>query len=71
MSRRKRIAAAVLAAAALLSVTACSSVDEQGRDAPSTIWPHTVDTLDGRTVLCVFEKWDYGGGTSCDWANAR
>ncbi|NKR32247.1 hypothetical protein GS504_15815 [Rhodococcus hoagii] len=69
--RRKRVAAAVLAAGALVGLTACAGTDAQGNDTPSLVWPHTVALPDGRTVLCVFEKFDYGGGTSCDWVNAR
>lgn len=35
------------------------------------IGTETVDTPDGRHVLCIWKKVGYAGGLSCDWNGAK
>ncbi|MET4614084.1 hypothetical protein ABIC28_005097 [Rhodococcus sp. PvR044] len=87
IGHRSRRSAAVLAiaAAALLTTSACSAVygdpaREEGPkvievrgDAPPIVSAHTVTLPDGAQVLCIWEAnnalQQSGGGVSCDWAN--
>lgn len=70
--KARKHAAAVLAAVAVLA-TGCSDYgrDANGNERPDIIDPHYVELPDHRSVLCVFEKAGYGGGLSCDWAQAK
>ncbi|UVD40927.1 hypothetical protein [Mycobacterium phage Kashi_VT1] len=64
--------AIALAAAGAILLAGCAGTDPAtGNDIPDWIAPHTVDLPDGRKVLCVWEKFDYAGGLSCDWSRAQ
>lgn len=42
-----------------------------GRESGDNLVPAEVELLDGRTVMCVFDRWSQRGGVSCDWESAR
>ena len=62
----KRIAAATLAAAAALTIAACSAqeqVDEYTEEV-------TIELKDGRELPCVY-VYNRAGGMSCNWDEAK
>ncbi|WP_217181610.1 hypothetical protein [Streptomyces sp. AC495_CC817] len=73
MNRRtKTITALAIFAIAGAALTGCGIQEgaETSRYYPESHYTFEQELPDGGTVLCVWAKSGYGGGLSCDWANA-
>ncbi|MGW6658869.1 hypothetical protein [Rhodococcus sp. NPDC055024] len=69
MNAPKLLAVAAIGCALIL--TGCAGTDSEGNETPHSVSSHYVDLVDGRKVLCVWEKSGYAGGPSCDWGSAK
>jgi uncharacterized lipoprotein NlpE involved in copper resistance len=54
--------------AGLLMLSGCSNEDGTGGFAGRYENTFYVDTVDGRSIPCVYVKQGYGAGLSCDWS---
>jgi len=64
----KRFVGLVAILAGLLMLSGCSSEDGTGGFAGRGQVSFYIDTVDGRSIPCVFVKQGYGAGLSCDWS---
>ena len=73
MARRVTgIAASLVVATALLTLTGCSAPVVEGATGEEgyALSENALRLSDGRTVTCVVYKAGYAGGLSCDWDGA-